>query len=145
MAYFSPEMPAPHPNMDDAGFWDACREQRLRFQACGSCGAVRNPPAPICGQCHSTETTWVGAPSRAALYTFTVVHHASHSAVVGQLPYVAAVVEFPELPGVRLISNVTGVGPAELRIGMPLQLWWDDIGDGMMVPRFKPVSANTGI
>jgi uncharacterized OB-fold protein len=140
MAYFSAEMPRPYPHNDDAGFWDACKEQRLCFQACSKCGALRHPPAPICHQCHSTETYWIEAPLRAVLYTFTVVHHASHPAVTGQLPYVAAVIEFPELPGVRLVSNVTGADRAELHIGMPLQLWWDDIGEVMMIPRFKPIT-----
>lgn len=41
------------------------------------------------------------------------------------------VLTFPDVPGVRLVSNVTDVDPKQVRIGMPVQLWWDAIGDGI--------------
>jgi uncharacterized OB-fold protein len=47
------------------------------------------------------------------------------------------VLEFPGCPGVRLISNLTDVDPAEVRIGQRVTLWWDDVGDGMFLPRFR--------
>ncbi|MEC9347967.1 MAG: OB-fold domain-containing protein [Pseudomonadota bacterium] len=136
MAMFPDSMPRPTPNMDEQGFWDACAQQALRFQACGSCGTLRHPPLPICGACHSTAIRWVDAPAEAELFSYTVVHHASHPAVKGNLPYVVGIVSFPGLPGVRLVSNITGVERTDVRIGMKLRLWWDDIGAGMYVPRF---------
>lgn len=140
MALFPDSMPRPEPTMDEQGFWDACARKTLRFQACGACGSLRHPPAPICGACHATGVRWVDAPARAELFSFTVVHHASHPAVKGNLPYVVGIVSFPDLPGVRLVANVTGIAPGDVRIGMALDLWWDDIGDGMFVPRFLPAS-----
>jgi uncharacterized OB-fold protein len=144
MAMFPPEMPGIEPTMDDRPFWDACAERRLRFQACDDCGLLRHPPTPACPDCTSVRVRWVDAPRTAVVYTFTVIHHASHPAVAGNLPYVVAVVEFPGLPGVRLVTNVTGVPPAQVRIGLPLELWWDDIGEGRCVPRFtvaRPASS----
>jgi uncharacterized OB-fold protein len=75
------------------------------------------------------------------VYTFNVVHHASHPAVAQNLPYVGALIVFADMPGVRLISNVTNCVPSSVRIGMKVRVWWDDIGDGMFVPRFRPVDA----
>lgn len=141
MAYFSDDMPVPAPNMDDAGFWEHCAKRELRFQSCADCGVLRHPPIPMCGACGSTRVNWVGAPREAEVFSYTVVHHASHECVASRLPYVVAVVTFPELGDVRLITNVTHVPPESVRIGMRLQLWWDEVPGGGHVPRFKPAGA----
>lgn len=138
MAYFPETMPRPVPTMDDAGFWASCREQKLRFQACADCRTPRHPPTPVCPVCHATKMIWIEAAEAAEVYTFNVVHHASHPAVAGNLPYVGALIEFANLPGIRLVSNVTHCEPAAVHIGMKVRVWWDDIGDGLFVPRFRP-------
>lgn len=74
--------------------------------------------------------------------SFNVIHHASHPAVAGRLPYVGALIVFPELPGVRLVSNVTDCAPSTVAIGMTVEVWWDDIGDGQFVPRFRPAKGH---
>lgn len=138
MAYFPDTMPRPAPNMDDAGFWDCCRQRKLAFQTCAECGTPRHPPTPVCPKCHSTKIKWSEAPAEAEVYTYNVIHHASHAAVTGRLPYIGAVIVFPGLPGVRLVSNLTDCDPSAVSIGMKVELWWDDIGEGMFVPRFRP-------
>lgn len=143
MAYFPETMPRPVPTMDDAGFWQGCADRVLRFQACGDCDAVRHPPTPVCPACRSTRVVWHEAPEEAEVYTFTIVHHASHPAVKARLPYVGAVVVFPAMPGVRLVTNITDWNPAAVYIGMPVRLWWDDIGEGLYLPRFRPLT-NSG-
>ena len=75
-----------------------------------------------------------------SVYSFTVVRHATHPAVAERLPYIVALVEFAGLPQVRLVSNVTDACVEAVRIGMPVQLWWDRL-DGqpeLYVPRFRP-------
>jgi uncharacterized OB-fold protein len=66
-----------------------------------------------------------------------VIHHASHEAVKTNLPYVVAVVTFDDVLGVRLVSNITDVPPKEVRIGMRVEVWWDDIGEGHFLPRLR--------
>lgn len=139
MAYFPEDMPRPDPDWDDRGFWDNCREQKLRFQACGNCGLLRHPPRPMCGNCQFTEVRWVEAPEEARVYSYNVVHYVSHPAVANSVPYVGAVLEFEGMPGVRLVTNITDIDTKAVRIGMTVRLWWDDIGDGMHVPRFRPI------
>ena len=141
MSYFPAEMPRPEPDRDDCEFWRNCAQQQLRFQACTACGTPRHPPRPICHRCHSMAIEWEDPGARATLYTYCVIHHPNHPAVVARVPYIVGVVEFPALSGVRLVTNVTDVAPADARIGMELSLWWDDIGDGMFVPRFRPLPA----
>jgi uncharacterized OB-fold protein len=138
MAYFPDDMPQPEPNWDDREFWEHCKQRKLKFQGCAICGTLRHPPTPVCSKCQSTSTCWVEAPATGTVFTYTVIHHASHAAVTPRLPYVVVVVEFPDLPGVRLVSNLTEIDPSQVRIGMTAKVWWDDIGDGMQVPRFSP-------
>lgn len=147
MAYFPADMPVPVPTLDDAAFWNHCAERRLLFQCCSACERPRHPPTPVCAHCSSMRLHWVEAPGHATVFTFTVVHHASHPAVAGRLPYVVAVVDFPQLQQVRLVSNVTDVDPAMMRIGLPLRLWWDRLADDdaaarpMYLPRFRPAQG----
>ena len=138
MAYFPDDMPRPEPDWDDRGFWENCKERKLSFQACGKCGELRHPPRPMCSNCQSTEIHWIDAPEEAYVYSYNVVHHVSHPAVATRVPYVGAVLEFERMPGVRLVTNITDVDPGSVSIGMKLRLWWDDIGDEMYLPRFKP-------
>lgn len=140
MAYFPPEMPAPNPNADDRDFWRACAERRLQFQTCADCGQPRHPPTPVCSRCQSFKVTWTEPRGIPEVFSYTVIHHASHEAVKTRLPYVVGVVTFSDLPGVRLVSNITDVEPAQVKIGMPLRLWWDDTGQGLFVPRFSPAT-----
>ena len=143
MSYFPETMPGVLPNMDDHEFWRFCNERSLHFQSCAQCGRLRHPPNPMCANCQSTDVIWVEAPERAEVYTYTVVHHASHPAVEGRLPYVVAVVTFPGLDGVKLVTNIVDIAPADVRIGMPLSIAWDRISDDMHVPRFRPAGKES--
>ncbi len=141
MAMFSDAMPRPEPNRDDAGFWEACAARRLAFQHCADCDKARHPPTPICPGCRSGRSAWREAPTDAQVYTYTVIHYAAHPAVNDRLPYVAAVVTFSGLDGVRLVTNITDCDPSAVKIGMLVQLWWDAVGEGMFLPRFAPIGA----
>lgn len=138
MSHFGATMHRPEPILDDREFWAHCAQRRLMFQCCADCSAPRHPPTPVCPRCRSMRVGWVQAPPRAEIFTYTVVHHPLHEAVQERLPYVVALVSFPELPGPRLVTNITDVEPRDVCIGMPVSLWWDDIGEGMYLPRFRP-------
>lgn len=139
MAYFPADMPRPEPDWDDRDYWAHCANRELKFQACGECGIVRHPPRPMCGNCQSTKVKWVPAPDEGEIYSYNVVHYVSHPAVTTKVPYVGALIEFEGLPGVRLVTNITDVDPAKVKIGMRAKLYWDDIGDDMFIPRFRLV------
>ncbi len=53
-------------------------------------------------------------------------------------PLVAAVVELEE--GTRVVSNLVGIEPADVKIGMPVQLSIEDADDSLKLPFFRPVS-----
>ncbi|MFD9666441.1 bifunctional MaoC family dehydratase N-terminal/OB-fold nucleic acid binding domain-containing protein [Rhodococcus sp. NPDC059968] len=130
----------PRPALDDDNaFWfAAAREHRLVIQRCVSCGVLRHPTGPMCGECRSTEWDTVDASGRGTVYTFVVNHHPKIDAF--DYPLIVAVIELEE--GTRLIANMTGVEPDHVRIGMPVVLDWIDADPELTLPVFRPASED---
>jgi len=139
MPYLPPTVPGPVINEINAPFWESCRQHRLSFQECGNCRRVVHPPLPVCPECQSRERQWREVRGEGVVFSFTWAHTAAHESVRESLPYNIVLVEFPELPGVRLVSNVVNVRPGELAIGDRLALLWETDAAGQSVPRFRKV------
>lgn len=135
--YLPDGVPFPDPPLDAREFWRHCAERRLMFQTCADCATPRHPPTPLCPNCQSTATDWRKAPTDARIYSYTIVHNPSHQAVADRVPYNVAVIEFPDLPGVKLVSNVVDAAPNALKIGLAVVLEWQQHGQGPWLPRFK--------
>ncbi len=105
-------------------FYDWCHQRELRFQRCRSCGAWRHPPE------------WALTKGKGKVYCWTTVYQALDPAFAEAVPYAAVVVELDEGP--RLATWVTGIPPDELRVGMSVELWFEDITDEVTLPKFKP-------
>jgi uncharacterized OB-fold protein len=119
-------------------FWEAAREHRLVACRCTACGTFRMPPTAFCWNCRSRSAEWVDLPGTGSVYTFTVARHPLTPAVRAAVPYVIAVVTLDGAGGARLISNVVGVTPAQVKIDMPVTVVFDDISDRVSLPRFRP-------
>jgi hypothetical protein len=119
-------------------FWLAAREHRLVAPRCKECGAFRMPPAPYCWQCRTQAVDWVALSGRGSVYTFSVARQALVPLLREAVPYVVAVVELDDAPGLRLVANVIDVDPAQMRIGMPVRVVWDDVDEATTIPRFVP-------
>ncbi|WP_258037927.1 MULTISPECIES: Zn-ribbon domain-containing OB-fold protein [unclassified Streptomyces] len=61
-------------------------------------------------------------------------HHPRHPAFTS--PYLVAVVELAE--GTRLVTNLTGVAPDDVTIGMPVVLDWLTAAHDPTLPVFRP-------
>ena len=96
------------------------------------------PPTPFCPGCQSQRIDWKTLSGLGEIYTYTIVDRAILPGMADHLPYVPAVITLEGGGGVRLISNVVDVELAELAIGMPVQVVWDDLREGVAVPRFRP-------
>src|SRR5215204_6723554 len=89
-------------------FWQAAKERRLVAPSCGACGHFRLPPSPFCPKCQSTDVNWVELSGRATVYSFAVVHGFPG---LPDITLVPAVVDLPDAPGARLVSNIVDVAP----------------------------------
>jgi uncharacterized OB-fold protein len=130
--------PLPRPDEESKGFWEACRRHELYVQRCRSCGALRYYPRAVCPGCLSDRTEWLRASGRGTVYTFTVTYQNLAPGFRDGVPYVLAYVELDE--GVRMLANVVDCAPDDVRIGMPVEVTFDDVTPDTTLPKFKPAT-----
>jgi uncharacterized OB-fold protein len=127
----------PTVNRDSAYFWEGTAAGELRLQRCRQCGALRHPPGPACPACHALDPEHVVASGRGTLHSY-VVHR--HPPVPGyELPILIGLVDLEE--GVRMVAAVTEVEPEAVAIGMPLEVGFRRIDDGLTLPVFRPAGT----
>jgi uncharacterized OB-fold protein len=127
--------PVPEPDEASRPWYDGARRHELMLQRCTVCGTAMAPVKPRCIACFAPSPEWVAAVGRGALYTYTIVHQ-PYPGFADEVPYNVAVIELEE--GVRVTANVIGCENDELRIGMALEVVFDDITDEITLPRFRP-------
>jgi uncharacterized OB-fold protein len=78
-----------------------------------------------CPHCRSDAICWRRVDGTGSLYSWTTVRHAFDPAWRDRLPYIVALVEFPDASGVRLVANVHA-DPESLAIGMIVKPRFDE-------------------
>ena len=118
---------------DTAFFWDGTAQGELRIQRCGGCGALRHPPGPMCPACGADKPEYLLAAGTGEVYSY-VVHH--HPPVPGrQAPFVVALVQLTE--GVRMVGELLGVDPGQVRVGMPVRAEFVKIDGDLTLPAWR--------
>jgi uncharacterized OB-fold protein len=127
----------PQVSRDTEFFWAGTRVGELRIQRCAACGALRHPPGPLCPECGTaSDGDYVRAAGTGEVYSY-VVHH--HPPVPGKtLPIVIALVRLAE--GVRMVGELRGAAPEEVRIGLPVRVEFDRVDDDLTLPMWRVVS-----
>lgn len=131
-------MPTPPrilPELDDANraFWTGgARGQLLvmRDQATGRWVHPADPDAVAAGRVVPEPVS-----GRGTVFTFTVNEQQYHPDVPP--PYVIAIVVLDEQDDLRIPTNVVGCDPADVRIGMPVEVVFEQHGE-VHVPLFRP-------
>jgi uncharacterized OB-fold protein len=132
-----PARPRPAVTQDNAFWFEGTRAHTLLIQRCGSCGTLRHPPLPACGNCRSLEWDAVRASGRGTLYSYVVVHYPQVPSFEYPLPI--GLVELEE--GTRVVANIDGVEPGDIRIGMDLHALFVDFDDELTLPVFVPAGG----
>ena len=130
------ERPLPRLDEESRGFWEAARRHQLVVQRCRSCGAFRYHPRAVCPACLSDDTEWVRASGRGEIYTFTVTRQNQAPAFAARVPYVLAYVLLDE--GVQVLTNIVDCDPEAVRIGMSVEVTFEDLNDEISLPVFRP-------
>jgi uncharacterized OB-fold protein len=126
--------PAPRPDPESAPYWAATLEGRLVVQRCTSCGNHQLYARAHCLRCRST-VEWVEASGRGTIYSFTVIRQNFARPFRDQLPYIVAIVDLDE--GARLMTNIVGSEPADVRIGAPVRVRFEPVSDEAALPMFE--------
>ncbi len=133
-------VPSLLPYVDDretAGFFQAAAEGRLVYRKCDDCRHALHPPTDHCHHCGGWNTAWRDAKGTGRLHSWTTVAHQIHPDFPA--PYTLVVVELDDAPEVRLMGRLDG--EPQLLPDMPMQVWFERLGDGPVLPQWKPASA----
>ena len=125
--------PRPAITRDNAFFWEGVRRHQLLIQRCASCGQLRHPPRPMCGSCRSTEWDTVASTGRGTVHSYAVHHHPPLPGIT--TPHPVVLVDLDE--GVRMISHTVDVDPADLQIGLAVEVVFVAVDDDLTLPLFR--------
>ncbi|MGE0386074.1 MAG: Zn-ribbon domain-containing OB-fold protein [Gammaproteobacteria bacterium] len=133
--------PLPAPDPVTQFHWDAAARGELMVQRCAACGHHQFPPDIRCRACGGDRLGAARVSGRGALYSFTISYRSVDPSFNESVPFVVALVELAEQPGLRLLTNIVGTDPDTLRIGMPLHAVFEERG-GMYIPQFTVDAAS---
>jgi uncharacterized OB-fold protein len=131
-----PPPPLPEPSELTRPFWDWCKKRELRIQRCLDCGSLIHYPKLHCPKDGSTRFEWARMSGRATVESFVVSHRAFHQAFKPELPQVVAIVQLAEGP--RMMTNIIGTDPDNVRIGMDVAVEFVDVSEQFALPKFRP-------
>lgn len=119
----------PSSSRDTKFFWDGVNAHELRIQRRPD-GSLQHPPVPAVWADKDAPVDYVVASGKGTVFSY-VVHHAPK--VPGRtLPFVIALVELEE--GVRMLGELRGVDPEQVKIGMPVGATFIDFPDSEISP-----------
>jgi uncharacterized protein len=120
-------------------FWEATKRKELVLQWCERCDKPVHRPRERCPRCMTSELTWRPASGAGELYAVSVSHRQWPTGPPGDGPYVVALVDLDE--GARMMSNVIGMDPESVEVGMRVKVAWEPLEDGRNLPQFEVVST----
>ena len=126
--------PQPKPSPESAPFWEGAKTHKLRLPRCNACGQFWFPPSRRCVHCLNSDSTWVESAGQGRIYSFVVFHRVYHPAFESDVPYTVAIVELDEGP--RLLANIVGTPPDDVRCDMRVRVIFEPRGD-ITIPQFS--------
>ncbi len=117
---------------DNKWWWDACDEGKILIQRCKSCETLRHPPRPMCGECQSLEWDSIESTLDGEIFSFTEMHYPKFPGY--QYPLICAVITLGE--GTRIVANVVGCEPEDVKIGLKVKGKVEQIDEKTMLPQF---------
>nr|WP_294507657.1 Zn-ribbon domain-containing OB-fold protein [uncultured Rhodopila sp.] len=109
------------------------------LQYCSACARWSFPVRERCPHCFSAALEWRQASGRGSLYTFTIMHQVMNPGFASAVPYNIAQIDLAE--GVRMTSNIVDAPNDALLIGMPLEAVFEEVGENVCLPKFRPVAG----
>ena len=116
-----------HSTGSEAFYRSALNDGRFLIQRCGNCGRHVFYPREFCPHCGSASLAWVEPKGTGVVYSTTVVHRKPEAGG----DYGVSLIDLDE--GVRMMSRVEGIAPADVKIGMRVKarvIKRDDVAKG---------------
>jgi uncharacterized OB-fold protein len=127
------------PSEDAMPIWEASKEHRFVLPWCLDCERTFWYPRVRCPYCLSPRLEWREASGRGTVYALSVMHLPATPEYKDRVPYIVAMIDLDE--GARMMSNIFGIDPAAAKVGMAVQIAWEDLDDGRALPVFEPAPS----
>lgn len=131
----APMRPEPVATPDSAFFWEGAKRGELLIQQCQGCQTLWHPPRPMCPQCHGLKMAPARMSGRGHVYSWGMPIHPFPWGFT--TPPIVALIDLEEGP--RIVSNVVGVDPREMKNGIAVMVEFEPAQNGSAVPVFRPV------
>jgi uncharacterized OB-fold protein len=128
---------APALSDDNRHFWTGGADGMLHFLRCQDCGYYIHPPAPVCRVCRSTDVSVEAVAGSGTVISYTVNVQQWTQDITG--PYTIIIVELDAQLGLNLTSNLVGCPPDDARIGMRVEVEFEQDGE-IYYPLFHPAA-----
>jgi uncharacterized OB-fold protein len=132
----APVKATPVATPETAEYWAGARRHVLMIQRCSSCARHQFYPRVLCTACSGRMLTWVQASGRGTIRSYTVVRRPVSEAYAPDVPYVVALITLAEGP--TMMSQVVGIDPDAVRIGLAVEVTFQDWTEQVSVPVFRP-------
>ncbi|MEQ3648807.1 Zn-ribbon domain-containing OB-fold protein [Hyphomonas sp.] len=125
---------------DNFEFWTGGASGKLIITQCQNCNLYIHPHSDICRRCHSRDLAPAALSGRGVISTYTINHQVWEPGL--ETPYTVAIVTLEEQDGLNLTTNIVNCDPADVRIGMPVTVVFEQVED-VWLPLFEPSPART--
>jgi uncharacterized OB-fold protein len=116
-------------------YWAAAARGELVIQRCAACRTFAHPPREQCAKCAAVDLRPERVSGRGRIHSFTISHHAASGIPT---PFALVLVELDEQPGLRVLANLLECPLEEARVGLPVEVTFEDVGGGVTLPQFRP-------
>jgi uncharacterized OB-fold protein len=121
-------------NADNRAFWQGGKQGELLVHRCAACSQYFHPPAPLCPRCASFDVAPEAVSGKGKVLSFTINYQAWAPDL--EVPYVVAIIELVEQPGLQFVSNVVGIPVTDVHIDMPVRVSFLNVED-VWLPLFE--------
>jgi uncharacterized OB-fold protein len=130
--------PVPIPDDLTRPYWEAARRHELRIQRCTDCRGYQHPPQQACLKCAGANLEWALLSGKGKVYTFVIDRRLMVPTF--DEPYVIAQITPDETDDnlVRITANIKGCELSDVYIGMPLEVFFEDVTPEVTLPQFRP-------
>jgi uncharacterized OB-fold protein len=125
-------------------FFEGALRGELRVQRCPATGRLLFPPRARSPWAPRSVPEWVAVSGRGAIWSFVVAHPPLLPWYAERAPYNVIAVALEEDARVRLVGNLVAraggpigeIDPAAIRIGAPVRVVFERLGDEIALPRW---------
>jgi uncharacterized OB-fold protein len=120
-------------------FWTSGKSGRWSLPRCTDCRQFIHPGQPRCPFCLTNTLEPEPVTGTGTVFTYTVNRYPWFPGWT--VPFVAAVIELDDQPGLRVTSNVIDIEPEAVQIGLRVEVTFVEDA-GRWLPLFRPLKGN---